>query len=184
MVPVSSGAPRARILRQLESSGGRHLVIVRCRLEHEVGDEWVYNSADIDSAPVVWAWEMDPTSNRELLHYFQGRRVWLVQPDANPVVLTPYDPSLPPDPPFRYVPLGTEAITVLRSPDEVRRKILARVAKDYAQPYRFNCDQWSYFFNDVTGVESPDLALGCSSTGDRGQVVSFDQWFAWLQKQR
>jgi len=180
----ANGRERARILKQLESTGKRQLVLVRYRLTHDVGDEWVYNSADIDNAHVVWAREMDPTSNRELLRYFQGRRAWLVQPDSTPVVLSPYDSSLPPDPPFRFVQLGTDAIAVLRSPEEVRQKILRRVAGEYSPPYRFSCDQWSYFFTGVTGVEAPDIERGCFPQGQRGQTVSFEQWFAWLEKQR
>ncbi|HTS51442.1 MAG TPA: hypothetical protein VMH05_26020 [Bryobacteraceae bacterium] len=182
--PTGSGGPRAHILKQLESSGGRHLVIVRYARNHDVGDEWVYNSADIDTAPVVWAREMDPTSNRELLQYFRGRQVWLVQPDSRPVSLLPYDPSMRPDPPFRYVALGTDAITVLRSPEEVRRKILDRVAHDYTEPVRFNCDQWNYLFSEVTGVGSPDMTQACFAPGDRGEIVTFDRWFAWLRQQR
>jgi hypothetical protein len=181
---LSDGRERARILKQLESTGERHLVLVRYRLTHDVGDEWVYNSADIDNAPVVWAREMDPTSNRELLRYFQGRRVWLVQPDSTPVALSPYDPSLPVDPPFRFVKLGTDAIAVLRSPEEIKRKILDRVAGEYSQPYSFSCDQWNYFFLAVTGVAAPNVEGGCSPQGPRGQAVSFEQWFAWIERQR
>jgi hypothetical protein len=180
----STGAARAAILDRLEAQGGRHLVLVRCGPAHDVGDEWVYNSADIDSASVVWSREMDPTSNRELLDYFSGRRVWLAQPDTRPVRLSPYDPSMLPDPPFRYVPLGSRAITALRSPDEVRRKILSLVASHYTAPYHFSCDQWSYLFTTVTEVESPDTAHGCFPPGNRGQPVGFDRWFTWLQAQR
>jgi hypothetical protein len=180
----SDGHERARILKQLESTGERHLVLVRYRLTHDVGNEWVYNSADIDNARVVWAREMDPTSNRELLRYFQGRHVWLVQPDSTPVALSPYDPSLPPDPPFRFVKLGTQAIEVLRSPEDIRQKILRRVAGEYSQPYRFSCDQWNYFFMAVTGVEGPVVEHGCLPQGQRGQTIGFEEWFAWLEKQR
>jgi hypothetical protein len=179
----TGGADRARILKQLESMAGRHLVLVRYRLNHDVGDEWVYNSAGIDGAPVVWAREMDPASNRDLIRYFRDRRVWLVEPDTTRVV-SPYDPSQPPDPPFRFVKLGTQAIQVLRSPDEVKLKILQEVAREYPQPRAFSCDQWNYFFSDVTAVEGPDPSQGCFSLGKPGQAIPFDQWFAWLETQR
>ena len=139
--PDPGGEERSRILKQLESTRQRHLAIVRYRLDHDTGDEWVYNSADIDNSRVVWAREMDPTSNRALLSYFTGRRVWLVEPDQEPPSLSPYDPSLPPDPPFRFVRLGAEGIQVLRNPEEIRQAILRRLAGRYAQPYRFDCDQ-------------------------------------------
>ncbi len=65
---------RARILRQLTQDGGRHLVIVRYGSQHSPHAEWVYNEADIDNAPVVWAREMDMVQNRKLLEYFKDRR--------------------------------------------------------------------------------------------------------------
>jgi hypothetical protein len=180
----ADGSRRARVLRELAAKGRRHLVLVRYRLRHDSGDEWVYNSADIDASPVVWAREMDPTSNRTLVRYFHDRRVWLVQPDVQPAVLSPYDPSLPPDPPFRFVKLGTDAIEALRSPEEIRQRMLQKVTAEYMPPYRFGCDQWAYFFTELTGVEAPDLAQGCFPPGQRGKPLSFEEWFAWLEKQR
>ena len=75
---------RARILEKLERQPGRHLAIVRYRPNHDYFEEWVYNRASIDAAPVVWAREMDAASNRELTRYFAGREVWLVDADATP----------------------------------------------------------------------------------------------------
>ena len=180
----SDGSRRARVLRELAAKGGRHLVLVRYRLAHDSGDEWVYNSADIDASPVVWAREMDPGSNRKLLRYFQDRKVWLVQPDAEPPLLSPYDASLPPDPPFRFFKMGTDAVEALRSPEDIRRRLLQKVTAEYPPPYRFGCDQWAYFFTELTGVEAPDLAQGCFPPGQRGKVLGFEEWFAWLEKQR
>ncbi len=178
------GQDRARILKRLESAEGRHLVLVRYPLSHDVGDEWVYNRADIDNAKVVWAREMDPGSNRALLSYFQARHAWLIEPDNRPVTLAPYDPSVAPDPLFRFIPLGTEAIEALRSPEEVRRKVLGKVRNEYPKPFLFNCDQWSFFFTAVTGVQPPDTSRGCFPPGRRAAPVSFEEWFAWLGKQR
>ena len=77
---MDDGSARARIVRQFADQGRSHLVIVRYRLDHDSGDEWVYNAAGIDGAPIVWAREMDPTSNRALLRYFPNRRAWLLEP--------------------------------------------------------------------------------------------------------
>ncbi|MGD0775862.1 MAG: hypothetical protein ABSC05_23855 [Candidatus Solibacter sp.] len=180
----SDGSERARIVRELAAKGGRHLVLLRYQRTHDTGDEWVYNSADIDRSPVVWAREMDPTGNRALLRYFPDRQVWLVQPDRKPVKLSPYDPSQPPDPPFRFFPMGTDAVDALRSPEDIRRKLLQKVTAEYQPPYRFGCDTWAYFFTELTGVESPDVAHGCFPPGRRGRLVGFEEWFAWLEKQR
>jgi hypothetical protein len=78
------------MLRQLEASAGRDLVIVRYLPGHNVHDEWVYNEADIDAAPVVWARDMGAEGNRDLLGYFENRQVWLVEPDQRPPRITPY----------------------------------------------------------------------------------------------
>jgi hypothetical protein len=81
---------RARILERLKREAGLQLVIVRYRPNHNFFDEWVYNDASIDTAHVVWAREMDEASNRALLDYFRDRRVWLVDADAAPAILSPY----------------------------------------------------------------------------------------------
>ena len=70
---------RARMLERLTRAEGRHLAIVRYGSSHNPHHEWVYNEADIDRAKVVWARDMDPTSNEALVRYFRGRRVWLLE---------------------------------------------------------------------------------------------------------
>jgi hypothetical protein len=81
---------RQDVIANLASQGGRHLVIVRYAPDHTPHAEWVFNDADIDSAPVVWAREMDPASNAELIRYFHGRRVWLLEPDRDLLKLRDY----------------------------------------------------------------------------------------------
>ena len=81
---------RVQILERLVRRGSRDLVLVRYRPGHNWFDEWVYNEADIDKAPVVWAQEMDEVANRELLRYFHDRRVWLLEADEKPPRLSPY----------------------------------------------------------------------------------------------
>lgn len=78
----SSETARERILRKLNELPGKHLVLVRYRthppIPHQWPQEWVFNSANIDSQKIVWAWDMGPSENRELIDYYRGRRVWLV----------------------------------------------------------------------------------------------------------
>lgn len=75
------------------------LVIVRYGPTHDEGDEWVYNAANIEDAPVVWARETDPGQNAALIRYFHDRSVWLFEPDKHPWVLHPYsvvsEPHIP-----------------------------------------------------------------------------------------
>ncbi len=84
------GLPRARTEELLKGCPGTQLAIVRYSAGHDIFDEWVYNAPDIDESKVVWAREMDPASNRELLWYFKNRRSWLIEPDFNPPRVTPY----------------------------------------------------------------------------------------------
>jgi hypothetical protein len=85
---------RARILRRLESTPGQHLVIVRYQAGHDfILDEWVFNGADIDGSKVVWARDMSPEQNQELVSYFSGRHVWLIEPDIRPIEPEPYSES-------------------------------------------------------------------------------------------
>jgi len=85
------GVERERILRELSAMPGNQLVIVRYRPDHDVlSQEWVYNEAGIDNSKVVWARDMGPTKNEELVGYFEDRHVWLVEPDFDPPRLTPY----------------------------------------------------------------------------------------------
>ena len=69
---------------------GGQIAVVRYSPAHNPQDEWVYNAADIDQSKVIWAREMSPINNQELFQYYKDRKVWLVQPDAQPVAISPY----------------------------------------------------------------------------------------------
>jgi hypothetical protein len=88
--PGRFGMARALIEGKLEQFPGKQLVLVRYSPEHDPLDEWVYNAADIDGSKIIWAREMDAAGNLELIHYYKDRYVWLVQPDLQPVELSPY----------------------------------------------------------------------------------------------
>jgi hypothetical protein len=96
--PDHFGTERARVQAGFEAQPGRQLVLVRYSEKHNPLDEWVYNSADIDDAKVVWAREMSSTDNRELIGYFRDRSVWLVQPDSLPAIVSPWPASKSPAP--------------------------------------------------------------------------------------
>jgi hypothetical protein len=88
--PEHFGVQRAQIEAQLKQLSGDQLAIVRYTPGHNPIDEWVYNWADIDGSKVVWAREMSSANNLELIHYYHDRKVWLVEPDAQPASISPY----------------------------------------------------------------------------------------------
>ena len=81
---------RAEIAYRLGRTSANHLVMVRYAPRHHVGTEWIYNAADIDAAPVVWAADMDPAANAALFDYFRDRQIWLLEPDLPEIRLVPY----------------------------------------------------------------------------------------------
>jgi hypothetical protein len=81
---------RATIERKMEQAPGGQLVLVRYTPSHSVFEEWVYNRADIEHAKVVWARDMGAECNQELVNYFKGHQIWLLEPDSDPVKLKPY----------------------------------------------------------------------------------------------
>lgn len=82
--------PRTRLEHFLERQPGRHLVFVRYAAGHSPHDEWVYNAADIDESPIVWARDMGAAEDEELMRYYRRRKAWLVEPDRNPLGVKPY----------------------------------------------------------------------------------------------
>src|SRR5262249_53154827 len=68
--PSPRATDRHYVEAQLEDKSGRHLVFVHYSAQHNLQREWVYNSAEIDSAPIVWAREWTPESNEALMRYF------------------------------------------------------------------------------------------------------------------
>jgi len=88
---------RAAIAEKLSHTPGEHLILVRYEEDHNLHDEWVYNGAEIDTAKVLWARELDAEQNEKLFAYFKDRQVWLVEPDVDNTELIPYQPR--PQPP-------------------------------------------------------------------------------------
>jgi hypothetical protein len=72
---------RARLVKELQTLGGKHLVFAHYSASHSVHDEWVYNSADIDGQSVVWAQDLSEDLNGALIRYYPDRSVWRVDAD-------------------------------------------------------------------------------------------------------
>jgi hypothetical protein len=84
------GPERAAITARLADLTGPQLVFVRYDSDHDPMLEWVYNGADIDNQKVVWARDMGPAWNQELLDYYNTRRAWLLEADKIPASIREY----------------------------------------------------------------------------------------------
>jgi len=76
---------RAQLKDTLESTPGKHVVLVRYGPGHSVHDEWVFNSADIDGSKVIWARDLPGERNDRLFAYYPDRTIWRVTPETNHV---------------------------------------------------------------------------------------------------
>ena len=88
--PDHFGTDRLHVQDKLEQLPGKQLAIVRYSSSHNPYNEWVYNAADIENSKVIWAREIDPANNLELIRYYKDRKVWLVQPDSQTISVSPY----------------------------------------------------------------------------------------------
>jgi hypothetical protein len=99
---VNHGDPLGRIevRDRLAQAAGKQLVFVRYWPQHRF-EEWIHNAADIDHAREVWALDRGASENEKLRRYYPDRTVWLLEPDAHPPKLSPYqrEPEPPPAPP-------------------------------------------------------------------------------------
>jgi hypothetical protein len=88
---IEHGDPDGRIAidRRLRQEAGKQLVFVRYGPKHLL-EEWIQNTADPDSAPVVWANDLGAEENAIIQRYYPDRKVWLLEPDSVPPKLLPY----------------------------------------------------------------------------------------------
>ena len=84
------GLTRASVAARLSGLPGGQLAIVRYGADHNPLDDWVYNEANIDGAKIVWAREMNRERTAKLIDYYRDRLVWLIEPDRDPMVISPY----------------------------------------------------------------------------------------------
>jgi hypothetical protein len=88
---INHGNPAERIAvkKQLAGIPGKLLVFVRYWPNHIFQNEWVWNAADIDASRIVWARDLGAGEDEKLRRYYPDRKVFLLEPDARPPVLTP-----------------------------------------------------------------------------------------------
>jgi len=73
----------------LERHPGRHVIFVRYTGTQSPHEEWIYNMADIDAEPVIWAQDMGAENSR-LVAYYPDRSFWMFEPDVDSTFLQPY----------------------------------------------------------------------------------------------
>jgi len=78
--PPAWALRRAALQSRLEGLGGRHLVVVHYFRNYSPHDEWVWNAADLEGAPVVWARSLGEEADARLLDHFADRRIWELHP--------------------------------------------------------------------------------------------------------
>jgi hypothetical protein len=83
---------RLPVENALRGRGGRHLVFVtELPSARNSTLEWVYNAADIDSSPIVWAHSLGVQRDEDLKRYYgSSRSVWIVSRDIGISTLKPY----------------------------------------------------------------------------------------------
>lgn len=84
---------RKPVEAQLAALPGEHLVLVRYSKDHNPGEEYVYNEADIDRSKTVWAREIPGVNLTLLFQYFPNRDVWVYEPDEDDSVVKQYSPQ-------------------------------------------------------------------------------------------
>ncbi len=87
-LPQPINATRDQVAASLDSSA-RHVILVHYTGVQSPHEEWVYNSANIDSQRVIWAHDLGEERNEPLLRYYADRRIWRFEPDISPVRLQP-----------------------------------------------------------------------------------------------
>ena len=78
---------RERLQYFLDHQEGKFLVIVTYLPGHHDRWEWVYNETDVENAKVVWARDLGPQRNAELISHYEDRQlcqIQVVDNDADP----------------------------------------------------------------------------------------------------
>jgi len=88
--PDVYGTDRAHVVSELESHAGLQLALVRTSPNRNVLDQWIYNGADLNTARVLWAYDMGAAQNAELMRQYPGRTAWIIDLATEPATVTPY----------------------------------------------------------------------------------------------
>jgi hypothetical protein len=83
---------RARVQKELMARDGMQVLFVHYSTDHNPNLEWVYNSADIDKSTLIWARDLGPEQDKQLIDYYLGRHFWILNADTQHPEPVPYVP--------------------------------------------------------------------------------------------
>lgn len=81
---------RVDTYQQLAAIPGKLLVFVHYSPNHVYQNEWVWNSADIDSSRIVYARDLGPAEDENLIRYYPDRKVFILEPDFSVPEISEY----------------------------------------------------------------------------------------------
>jgi hypothetical protein len=90
---VEGNLNKSSVAAELAKIPGEHLVFVKPKTDPDNLFQWIYNDADIDQSPIVWARDLGPEENSRLAAYYPARKVWLLDPNIEPATYQPYSPA-------------------------------------------------------------------------------------------
>ena len=73
----------------LRKQPGQHVIFVSYAGLPSPHEEWIYNPANVDAAPIIWALDLGQTENEKLRRYYAGRSFWRFKP-AESMNIKPY----------------------------------------------------------------------------------------------
>lgn len=84
--------PRAALQHHLAEQGGQHVVFVHYDEDFPLEAEWVFNSADLGEAPVIFVHDLGELKNATLMDAYPRRKAWRVSVSKTNVELVPNSP--------------------------------------------------------------------------------------------
>ena len=90
--PFPLKVERSRVQKELMARNGRQVLFVQYSPDHDTNLEWVYNGADIDGSKLIWARDLGPEQDKQLIDYYPGRHFWILNADLQHPEPVPNEP--------------------------------------------------------------------------------------------
>lgn len=90
---------RGNLAERLLTEPGRDLVLLDFGPDYDFHESWVYNAADLDESPIVWARSLGDEADAGLRGYYADRRAWRVSVGYRTAILMPDERTASPPAP-------------------------------------------------------------------------------------